>query len=123
MGLLRAFYTRHAPWLALRLRRRCRDLDLDLVTELLQETFLTVWRAAGTYRGERGILVDRRERLRPRYRRLREHLAAQVNPRREAYSLFVVYGRFGVLLPTGSSVNMCGEGLRAVELGSPAAYR
>jgi RNA polymerase sigma factor (sigma-70 family) len=45
-----AFYTRHAPWLALRLRRRCRDLDL--VTELLQETFLTVWRAAGTYRGE-----------------------------------------------------------------------
>ncbi|MDW5323062.1 RNA polymerase sigma factor [Plantactinospora sp. KLBMP9567] len=43
------FYARHAPWLALRLRRRCRDPEL--VADLLQETFLAVWRAAGTYRG------------------------------------------------------------------------
>ncbi|MFK3984154.1 RNA polymerase sigma factor [Micromonospora sp. NPDC050397] len=45
-----AFYARNAPWLVLRLRRRCRDPEL--VSELLQETFLTVWRAAAGYRGD-----------------------------------------------------------------------
>ncbi|MFI6761047.1 RNA polymerase sigma factor [Micromonospora sp. NPDC050417] len=44
------FYARNAPWLALRLRRRCRDADL--VSELLQETFLAAWRAADSYRGD-----------------------------------------------------------------------
>ncbi|MER7006739.1 sigma factor [Dactylosporangium sp. NPDC000555] len=45
-----AFYARNAPWLALRLRRRCRDAEL--ADEMLQEAFLTVWRAAGSYRGD-----------------------------------------------------------------------
>ncbi|PZF98616.1 RNA polymerase sigma factor [Micromonospora endophytica] len=52
-GDRRAFdvlYARHAPWLMLRLRRRCRDPEL--ARELLQETFLTVWRAAAGYRGD-----------------------------------------------------------------------
>lgn len=43
------YYRRNAPWLELRLRRRCSDPDL--VIDVLQETFLAVWRAAGSYRG------------------------------------------------------------------------
>jgi RNA polymerase sigma-70 factor (ECF subfamily) len=45
-----AFYSRNAPWLILRLRRRCPDREL--AAEVMQETFLAVWRAAGSYRGD-----------------------------------------------------------------------
>lgn len=41
-----ALYRRTAPWLTVRLRRRC--ADEDIVAEVLQETFLAVWRAAGS---------------------------------------------------------------------------
>jgi RNA polymerase sigma-70 factor (ECF subfamily) len=44
-----AFYRDHAPWLSARLRRRCHDAEL--AAELLQETFLAVWRVAAGYRG------------------------------------------------------------------------
>jgi RNA polymerase sigma-70 factor (ECF subfamily) len=37
-------YDRHAAWLSLRLRRRCSDEHL--VDEVLQDTFLAVWRGA-----------------------------------------------------------------------------
>jgi RNA polymerase sigma-70 factor, ECF subfamily len=37
-------YRRTAPWLAVRLRRRC--ADDELVAEVMQETYLAVWRAA-----------------------------------------------------------------------------
>lgn len=40
-------YLRTSPWLAVRLARRCRDRDL--VAEVVQETYLTVWRAAGSF--------------------------------------------------------------------------
>lgn len=43
------FYRRTSPWLAVRLRRRCSDDDL--VAEAMQETYLTVWRAAGAFAG------------------------------------------------------------------------
>lgn len=43
------YYSRHAPWLAVRLRRRCGDDDLT--ADVLQETFLAVWRAAASYSG------------------------------------------------------------------------
>lgn len=44
-----AFYRRHAAWLALRLRRRC--ADAALVDDVVQETFLELWRGgAGNYR-------------------------------------------------------------------------
>lgn len=43
-------YARHAPWLQLRLARRC--ADTTLVEEALQDTFLTVWRKARSYAGE-----------------------------------------------------------------------
>jgi RNA polymerase sigma-70 factor (ECF subfamily) len=46
---LRALYDRHAPWLLLRLRQRC--ADPALVDEVLQDTFLSVWRSAGRFSG------------------------------------------------------------------------
>lgn len=42
-------YRRTAPWLVVRLRRRCGDDDI--VAEVLQETYLAVWRAAGAFAG------------------------------------------------------------------------
>lgn len=47
---LQRLYERHAPWLTLRLRRRC--ADADVVEEVLQDTFLAVWRRPEGYRGE-----------------------------------------------------------------------
>lgn len=41
------FYRRTSPWLTLRLRRRCGDEQL--VFEVLQETYLAVWRGAGSF--------------------------------------------------------------------------
>ncbi|WP_406004738.1 RNA polymerase sigma factor [Streptomyces sp. NBC_00637] len=42
-------YRRTSPWLAVRLRRRC--ADDDVVADVLQDTDLAVWRAAGSYAG------------------------------------------------------------------------
>src|SRR5262247_3715788 len=42
-------YDRHASWLMLRLRRRA--ADPDLVDQVVQDTFLVVWRDAGRFRG------------------------------------------------------------------------
>jgi RNA polymerase sigma-70 factor (ECF subfamily) len=44
---LRQLFDRHAPWLAARLRKA---LPPDDVEDVLQETFLAVWRNASTYR-------------------------------------------------------------------------
>ncbi|MPY56418.1 RNA polymerase sigma factor [Streptomyces spongiae] len=43
------FYRRTSPWLAVRLRRRC--ADEQIVGEVLQETYIAVWRAAGSFAG------------------------------------------------------------------------
>lgn len=42
-------YDRTAPWLTARLRRRC--ADRALVEEVLQDTFLAVWRSADGFTG------------------------------------------------------------------------
>lgn len=42
-------YRRTAPWLLARLRRRC--ADDDVVSDVLQDTYVAVWRAAGTFLG------------------------------------------------------------------------
>ncbi len=47
---LRVLFERHAPWLTLRLGRRC--ADSGLVDETVADTFLAVWRSAGNYRGD-----------------------------------------------------------------------
>ena len=58
---LETLYGRHAPWLVLRLTRRCNDRHL--VDEAVQDTFVAVWRGArrwdGRRRGRRLDLGDR----------------------------------------------------------------
>jgi RNA polymerase sigma-70 factor, ECF subfamily len=49
-GALRMLYDRHAGWLIARLTRRC--ADQAIVDEVVQDTFLAVWRGARRYRGE-----------------------------------------------------------------------
>lgn len=46
---LRELFARHASWLAVRLRRMLSDSDVE---DVLQETFLAVWRGARRYRPE-----------------------------------------------------------------------
>jgi RNA polymerase sigma-70 factor (ECF subfamily) len=46
---LEELYRRHAGWLAVRLGRRC--ADPQLVDEVLQDTFVSVWKGARGYRG------------------------------------------------------------------------
>ncbi len=46
---LRELYTRHAPWLMFRLRRRCPDRGM--VEEVVQDTFVAIWRGARSYSG------------------------------------------------------------------------
>jgi RNA polymerase sigma-70 factor, ECF subfamily len=46
---LRALFSRHAPWLAARLRSVLPAADVE---DVLQETFLAVWRGAASYRPE-----------------------------------------------------------------------
>ena len=47
---LAELYGRHAPWLLLRLSRRC--ADSGLVDEVVQDTFVAVWRSAKKYSGD-----------------------------------------------------------------------
>src|SRR6185312_8772360 len=44
---LRELFSRHAPWLAARLRSVLAAADVE---DVLQETFLAAWRGAGGYR-------------------------------------------------------------------------
>jgi len=46
---LRVLYERHAPWLTLRLARRCSDADA--VGDAVQDTFVAIWRSAGRDHG------------------------------------------------------------------------
>ena len=49
LGALRQLYDRHAPWLSVRLLRRCNDREV--VSDVLQDTFVAVWQSAERYRG------------------------------------------------------------------------
>jgi RNA polymerase sigma-70 factor, ECF subfamily len=46
---LETLYRRHASWLTVRLSRRC--ADPTVVDEVLQDTFVAVWKGAGRYGG------------------------------------------------------------------------
>ena len=46
---LRTLFDRHAPWLAARLRR---VMPASAVEDVLQETFVAVWRGSGKFNGE-----------------------------------------------------------------------
>jgi len=50
---LAALYDRHAGWLTVRLSRRC--AMPDMVDHAVQDTFLAVWREAGSYRGDADV--------------------------------------------------------------------
>ncbi len=43
-------YQRHAPWLVLRLSRRC--VDRTIVDEVVQDAFVAAWQGAGRYTGK-----------------------------------------------------------------------
>ena len=47
---LETLYRRHAPWLLVRMQRRC--ADPGLVDEAVQDTFVAVWKSAHRYQGE-----------------------------------------------------------------------
>jgi RNA polymerase sigma-70 factor (ECF subfamily) len=47
---LRTLYERHSPWLLARLTRRC--ADPGMVDEVVQDTFLAVWRKPESYQGK-----------------------------------------------------------------------
>jgi RNA polymerase sigma-70 factor (ECF subfamily) len=46
---LAELYARHAPWLQVRLARRC--ADRETVAEAVQDTFVAAWRSAGRWSG------------------------------------------------------------------------
>jgi RNA polymerase sigma-70 factor (ECF subfamily) len=50
VAALCALYGRHAPWLSTRLRHRC--ADASLVADVVEDTFLAVWRSAPRWRGD-----------------------------------------------------------------------
>lgn len=52
-GALRVLYERHAGWISARLLRRC--ADRDVVSDVLQDTFVSAWNGAGTFRGEGAV--------------------------------------------------------------------
>ena len=71
---LRVLYSQHAPWLTVRLMARCHDREL--VEEVVQDTFVVVWRTAGRYAGSGTVaawiwgigirrLIDRLRKRRP----------------------------------------------------------
>jgi RNA polymerase sigma-70 factor (ECF subfamily) len=71
---LAVLYRRHAPWLVLRLSQRCSDTAV--VDEVVQDTFVAVWRGASRYRGDGVVaawmwgiairrLIDRFRQARP----------------------------------------------------------
>ena len=52
-GALEELYHRHEPWLTMRLARRC--ADRGIVDEVVQDTFVTVWRTADRYAGSGAV--------------------------------------------------------------------
>ncbi|OJF14569.1 RNA polymerase subunit sigma-24 [Couchioplanes caeruleus subsp. caeruleus] len=50
---LAVLYRRHAPWLLLRLSQRCHDAGV--VNEVVQDTFVAVWRGAARYRADGSV--------------------------------------------------------------------
>jgi RNA polymerase sigma factor (sigma-70 family) len=50
LGAMRLLYDRHAPWLSARLARRCNSPEA--VADVLQDTFMALWKGAESWRGE-----------------------------------------------------------------------
>ena len=52
-GALRELFERHEPWLSVRLSYRCSDSST--VEEVVQDTFVAVWKTADRYTGEGAV--------------------------------------------------------------------
>lgn len=50
LGAVRELYDRHAPWLSVRLQRRCNDREV--VLDVVQDTFVAMWQDARKWRGD-----------------------------------------------------------------------
>jgi RNA polymerase sigma factor (sigma-70 family) len=50
LDALRVLYDRHAPWLSARLTRRCNSPEA--VADVLQDTFMALWKGADQWRGD-----------------------------------------------------------------------
>lgn len=101
---LRALYERHAPWLTLRLERRC--ADRDAVDDALQDTFVAIWRSAGRYDGSGAVgawiwgiavrrLIDALRRRPPREFATADRLEDVVPSAEEHVLLGVEHGDLG----------------------------
>jgi RNA polymerase sigma-70 factor (ECF subfamily) len=100
---LRILHERHAPWLKVRLARR--SSDASVVEETIQDTFVAVWRNAGSYRKEGEVaawiwgiairkLIDRmRKRRLPAFER-----PAVVESAEEAVLTGIGFGELGEAL-------------------------
>jgi RNA polymerase sigma-70 factor (ECF subfamily) len=106
-GALRTLYERHEPWITARIARRC--ADRQIVEEVVQDTFVAVWRAADHYdgRGEVaawmwGIAIHQLlHRLRPRkplLDRLRMVRSDALASAEEQVLLGVQHGELGTAL-------------------------
>ena len=99
-------YRRHLPWLLVRLGRRC--ASPEIVDEVVQDTFVAVWRSAGRWDGRGEVaawiwgigirrLVDALRRDRPPTGELTE-LAGVETSAEEHVLLAVQYGDVGAAL-------------------------
>ena len=50
LGAMRLLYERHAPWLSARLSRRCNSPEV--VADVLQDSFMALWKGAERWRGD-----------------------------------------------------------------------
>ena len=103
---LRSLHCRHAPWLLLRLSRRC--ADPGIVDEVVQDTFLAVWRKPSGYKGTGSVaawiwgigirrLVDQFRRQRRPLAEVTEGMATTPSAE-EQLLLGVEYGDLGAAL-------------------------
>jgi RNA polymerase sigma-70 factor (ECF subfamily) len=99
-------YRRHLPWLLVRLGRRCSSPEL--VDEVVQDTFVAVWRSAGRWDGRGEVaawiwgigirrLVDALRRGRPPAGELTEFAGVETSAE-EHVLLAVQYGDLGAAL-------------------------
>jgi RNA polymerase sigma-70 factor (ECF subfamily) len=114
---LHALYERHAPWLTLRLARRC--ADPDTVDDAVQDTFVAVWRSAKRYEGHGAVgawiwgigvrrLIDAIRRRPPREFTSHEPAADEAPSAEEQVLLDVEHGDLG------GALNRLSPELRAV---------
>ena len=100
---LEVLYRRHSPWLMLRLGRRC--ADAALVDEVIQDTFLAIWRRPSGWDGRGEVaawiwgigvrrLLDQLRRRAPQTQELTETLEV-VASAEDRVLLGVEYGDLG----------------------------